>query len=272
MTNILESLFGSPVPDGVNLVLLVVLLVAVLLLVGWVFRKFLGRPSIKAVRGRQPRLAVTDAANLDDKRRLVLVRRDDVEHLVMIGGATDVLLESNIVRATLKRQPTSQSEPEIADENSGNIAAIAATGAGAAVALSTVVDASEEPVLAVDENAGQGVEGVSDKAGDASISDFISTPSSQTPLTAEIDTQTGTLPQADTPNIETDIKTDGVMVDLEEALGGELGDELSDELSGAVSAIDETPLDAEPKAAGAEPDKMEDEMQKLLDELSGEKV
>src|SRR5207342_1150584 len=52
------------------------------------------------LRGRQPRLAVIDAATVDTRRKLVLIRRDNVEHLIMIGGPTDVLIEPNIVRAT----------------------------------------------------------------------------------------------------------------------------------------------------------------------------
>jgi hypothetical protein len=42
---------------------------------------------------------VIDYASVDGRRRLILVRRDNVEHLVMIGGPTDVVVESNIVRA-----------------------------------------------------------------------------------------------------------------------------------------------------------------------------
>jgi hypothetical protein len=49
-------------------------------------------------RGRQPRLAVIDVASLDARRRLVLIRRDNAEHLLMIGGPTDVVVESNIAR------------------------------------------------------------------------------------------------------------------------------------------------------------------------------
>ena len=52
-----------------------------------------------ASRGRQPRLAVIDAAPVDGRRRLVLIRRDNVEHLIMIGGPTDLVVEPNIVRA-----------------------------------------------------------------------------------------------------------------------------------------------------------------------------
>src|SRR5262249_18359463 len=54
-------------------------------------------------RGRQPRLAVIDAATVDGRRRLVLIRRDNVEHLLIIGGPTDVVVEANIVRAVAAR-------------------------------------------------------------------------------------------------------------------------------------------------------------------------
>lgn len=47
-------------------------------------------------RNRRTRLAVLDAAAVDERRRLVLVRRDDVEHLILIGGPTDVVVEQNI--------------------------------------------------------------------------------------------------------------------------------------------------------------------------------
>jgi len=42
------------------------------------------------------RLAVVDQANVDGRRRLVLVRRDDVEHLIMTGGPVDVVIETGI--------------------------------------------------------------------------------------------------------------------------------------------------------------------------------
>lgn len=51
---------------------------------------------IRGGRNRQPRLAVLDAAAVDARRRLVLVRRDDVEHLILIGGPTDLVVESRI--------------------------------------------------------------------------------------------------------------------------------------------------------------------------------
>ena len=44
----------------------------------------------------ETRLEVVDQANVDGRRRLVLIRRDDVEHLVMTGGPVDVVIETGI--------------------------------------------------------------------------------------------------------------------------------------------------------------------------------
>jgi hypothetical protein len=42
------------------------------------------------------RLGVTDHFSIDKDRKIVLIRRDDVEHLVMIGGPQDLVIEPNI--------------------------------------------------------------------------------------------------------------------------------------------------------------------------------
>src|SRR6201987_423587 len=86
--------------------------VAVLALIGvaaWLVRRFAGnRLGANANRGRMPRLAVIDAAAVDGRRRLVLVRRDNIEHLLMIGGPSDIVVESNIVRANPAREQLPQ--------------------------------------------------------------------------------------------------------------------------------------------------------------------
>ena len=47
------------------------------------------------VRGRRgQRLGISEYHELDKMRRLVLVRRDNVEHLVLIGGPQDVVIET----------------------------------------------------------------------------------------------------------------------------------------------------------------------------------
>jgi flagellar protein FliO/FliZ len=89
--------------------------VAVLALIGvaaWLVRRFASsRLGANTNRGRMPRLAVIDAAAVDGRRRLVLVRRDNVEHLLMIGGPTDIVVEPNIVRATAGREALPQRPP-----------------------------------------------------------------------------------------------------------------------------------------------------------------
>lgn len=42
------------------------------------------------------RLDVVEQSSVDGRRRLVLIRRDDVEHLIMTGGPVDVVIETNI--------------------------------------------------------------------------------------------------------------------------------------------------------------------------------
>jgi flagellar protein FliO/FliZ len=90
-------------------------LLTVLVLIGgaaWLVRKFSsGNAGAGANRGRMPRLAVIDAAAVDNRRKLVLVRRDNVEHLIMIGGPTDVVVEPNIVRGTPQRDQAPQRSP-----------------------------------------------------------------------------------------------------------------------------------------------------------------
>ncbi len=42
------------------------------------------------------RIDIVEQVAIDAKRKLVLVRRDDVEHLVMTGGPADIVIESGI--------------------------------------------------------------------------------------------------------------------------------------------------------------------------------
>src|ERR1700693_3773745 len=72
---------------------------------------FAHRLRVPGGRTRQPRLGLVDAFSLDGQRQLVLVRRDNVEHLVMIGGPNDVLVESQINRAVAPARETTQASP-----------------------------------------------------------------------------------------------------------------------------------------------------------------
>jgi flagellar biogenesis protein FliO len=96
----MSSLFGLELPTPVNFI---IAFVFVLLLIGaaaYCVRRFGTTNVDAAARGRQPRLAVVDSAAVDGRRKLVIIRRDNVEHLLMIGGPSDVVVETNIVRGT----------------------------------------------------------------------------------------------------------------------------------------------------------------------------
>ncbi len=99
---------------GNNLIVAVVgvgVALLVLAIALWLLRRRSGSsPFIRGGRNRQPRLQVLDATAVDARRRLVLVRRDNVEHLVMIGGPTDIVIESGIGAIPIVRDVQ---EPEL---------------------------------------------------------------------------------------------------------------------------------------------------------------
>jgi hypothetical protein len=51
------------------------------------------------------RLAVVEFREVDRSRRLVLVRRDQTEHLLLIGGHNDVVIESGFAAASAASSP-----------------------------------------------------------------------------------------------------------------------------------------------------------------------
>lgn len=50
-----------------------------------------------SMRGRAgKRLSIVETMAIDTKHRLVLIRRDQTEHLILVGGATDLLIEGGL--------------------------------------------------------------------------------------------------------------------------------------------------------------------------------
>src|SRR5437867_3391471 len=112
--HVLDFLFGEG-QYGLRFLFAFIVVLGLIGLTAWLGRRF-GATHLgaTAARGRQPRLAVIDAAAVDGRRRLVLIRRDNVEHLLMIGGPTDVVIEPNIVRAASAREVPGR-QPAAAD-------------------------------------------------------------------------------------------------------------------------------------------------------------
>ncbi len=104
------DLFGPEIPLAAKFFIAFAVVLALIGLTAWLVRRFGANRLGGTARGRQPRLAVIDAAAVDGRRRLVLIRRDNIEHLLMIGGPTDLVVEPNIVRAVgardVAREPT----------------------------------------------------------------------------------------------------------------------------------------------------------------------
>ena len=53
-------------------------------------------PIVNRTRKRGRRLQVKEYIKVDAQRSLVLVQRDNVEHLLLVGGNTDILIEKSI--------------------------------------------------------------------------------------------------------------------------------------------------------------------------------
>ncbi|TAJ30907.1 flagellar biosynthetic protein FliO [Bosea sp. (in: a-proteobacteria)] len=102
----MQSLFGLELTTAQKVIVASVVILVLLALLGLFVRQIQGGrlkvPGQAGGRQRQPRLGIVDTYDLDRQRQLVLIRRDNVEHLVMVGGASDVVIESNIMRGSAR--------------------------------------------------------------------------------------------------------------------------------------------------------------------------
>lgn len=76
-------------------ILVLIFVLGLVFALGWVLKR--SGISGSAVAGKGRRLGVVETAFLGPKHRLVLVRRDGVEHLVLIGPNSSEVVESGIV-------------------------------------------------------------------------------------------------------------------------------------------------------------------------------
>ena len=75
-----------------------VAVLALIALVAWGARR-MGLAGVRAGARRDKRLSITEVLPVDSRRRLVLIKRDAVEHLILIGGTEDVVVERAIQMA-----------------------------------------------------------------------------------------------------------------------------------------------------------------------------
>jgi hypothetical protein len=114
-----------------NWIYLGCVILAVLIFAWLMIRALGGR--VRAKRGS--RLGISEYYEVDKSRFLVLVRRDDVEHLVLVGGSQDVVIEAGI-----STKPSRQGAAAGA-KRSRNLAADAIDGIPAAPPARPVTEA-----------------------------------------------------------------------------------------------------------------------------------
>ncbi|MCB1478692.1 MAG: flagellar biosynthetic protein FliO [Tepidamorphaceae bacterium] len=85
---------GLPARFLIAFIAVMILIALTAAVIRWIASARSGSSGGGGGRGnRRQRLAVGEWIQVDDKRRLVLVRRDNVEHLLLIGGNADVVVE-----------------------------------------------------------------------------------------------------------------------------------------------------------------------------------
>lgn len=91
----LTSLFGGSENTAITAVLALGIVLVLIVLGVWVLKVFF-KASTNIGRGRNRRLSVIDSVTIDARRQLLIVRRDQVEHLILTGGPQDLIIESGI--------------------------------------------------------------------------------------------------------------------------------------------------------------------------------
>jgi flagellar protein FliO/FliZ len=110
----LTALFGGPENTYLNAAFALGLVIVLIALGAWVLKLFArGVSAAPLSRGRNRRLSVVDQVNVDPRRKLIIVRRDNVEHLILTGGPQDLLVESGIpvADAATSRRPATRTQP-----------------------------------------------------------------------------------------------------------------------------------------------------------------
>lgn len=69
---------------------------ALIVVLAWAARHFGLGSRMGANAGKRKRLSIVEVAPLDGRNKLVLVKRDGVEHLLMLGHNDPLLVESGI--------------------------------------------------------------------------------------------------------------------------------------------------------------------------------
>ena len=76
----------------------------------WAVRRFGPGSRLLPNAGRDRRLTILEVASVDARRRLILLRRDRTEYLVLLGPTQDLLLDKDFQSAP-EEEPAAAAEP-----------------------------------------------------------------------------------------------------------------------------------------------------------------
>jgi flagellar protein FliO/FliZ len=88
--------------------LALVLVLGLIALLAWLLRRF--GMGVKLTKGR--RLGVSEVQMLGPRHKLMLIRRDDVEHLVIIGPMAETVVETGIKAPASFASTLAKEEPK----------------------------------------------------------------------------------------------------------------------------------------------------------------
>lgn len=97
----------------IRFVLALILVLGLILGLAWILRRLGLGIGANGPLTRRRRLRTVESVLLDGRHRAVLIRRDDVEHLVLVGPNTSHVIESGIPAAPSETiiEPTAPASP-----------------------------------------------------------------------------------------------------------------------------------------------------------------
>lgn len=91
-----ESVLGETGGTIAQFILALIVVLLLIVLIAWLVKRF-GMGRFGAAHGPQAELEVITSIAVDQKRKLVLVRHGKLEHLLLIGGGSDEVIERSMI-------------------------------------------------------------------------------------------------------------------------------------------------------------------------------
>lgn len=86
--------------DYLRFVIALAFVLALIAILSWAVRRYGIGGRVAVSRGKNRRLKIVEILAIDSRRRVVLLRRDETEHLVLLGSGSDLVIENDIKTRT----------------------------------------------------------------------------------------------------------------------------------------------------------------------------